>query len=146
MVNKIFISLLFAILISLSACSTFNTTKLQTPFVTVVKLIDAERSLHLNEALEFIDVEQVYSRMGSKNPKEDWEKGLRFLYNLGKDKKFTNNFEYYHYDIEENISENKASIRFIAKDETANIKMISYGLEKRQNKWIVISIDYFKKE
>ena len=128
-------------MLSMSSCSVNKTVKLETPFVTVVKLIDAEQALHLEEAMQYIDVEQVYSKLGSENPKEDWEKLIKFQYNLGKDKKFTNNFGYGGYDIEETIRGNNASVCFKAKDNNASIKMITYGLEKRQKKWIVISID-----
>lgn len=128
----------------MSACSVNKTTKLETPFVTVVKLIDAEQALHLEDAMQYIDVEQVYSKLGSKNPKGDWEKWVRFKNNLGKDKKFTNAFGYRNYDIEETIRGNNASVRFKSKDDSASIKMITYGLEKQQKKWVVVSIDYLK--
>lgn len=131
-------------MLSISACSVNKTTKLETPFVTVVKLIDAEQALHLEEAMQYIDVEQVYSKLGSENPKEDWEKLIRFHYNLGKDKKFTNNFGYGDYNIEETVRGNNASVCFKSKDDNASIKMITYGLEQRQKKWVVVSIDYLK--
>lgn len=118
--------------------------KLKTPFVTVVKLIDAEQALHFEEAMQYIDVEQVYSKLGSENPIEDWKTLIRFNNNLGKDKKFSNNFGYYNYNIEETVNRNKASVCFKAKDNRPSIKMITYGLEKRQKKWIVVSIDYSK--
>lgn len=128
----------------MSACSINRTTKLDTPFVTVVKLIDAEQMLNLDDAMQYIDVEKVYSKLGSENPKEDWEKLIRFQYNIGKDKKFSNNFGYGKYNIEETIRGNNASVFFKSKDDNANIKMITYELEKRQEKWIVVSIDYLK--
>ena len=131
-------------MLSISSCSVNKTTKLETPFVTVVKLIDAEQALHLEEATQYIDVEQVYSKLGSENPKEDWEKLIRFNYNIGKDKKFTNAFGYRNYDIEETVKGNNASVCFKAKDDNEGVKMITYGLEKRQQKWVVVSIDYLK--
>ena len=129
-------------MLSINACSVNKTVTLETPFVSVVKLIDAEQALDFETAKQYIDVVQVYSNMGSKNPQEDWEKMLRFNYNLGKDKKFSNNFGYRDYNIEETIHNNKASVCFKAKSETASIKTITYGLEKRQKEWIVISISY----
>lgn len=127
-----------------SSCSVKKMVKLETPFVTVVKLIDAEQALHFEEAMQYIDVEQVYSKLGSENPIEDWKTLIRFNNNLGKDKKFSNNFGYYNYNIEETVNRNKASVCFKAKDSNASIKMITYGLEKRQKKWVVVSIDYLK--
>lgn len=126
------------------SCVNNKTTVLKTPFVTVVKLIDEEQSLHYEDALKYIDVEQVYSKLGSENPMEDWKKLIQFHYNIGKDKKITNNFGYGNYDIEETINGKNATVCFKAKDTNSKIKVITYGLEKRQNKWIVISIDYKK--
>ena len=131
-------------MLSMSSCSSNKTIKLETPFVSVVKLIDAEQALYLEDAKQYIDVVQVYTKLGSENPEEDWEKSIRFNNNLGKDKKFTNNFGYGNYDIEETVKGNNASVCFKAKDDNASIKMITYGLEKRQKKWIVISINYVK--
>lgn len=118
-----------------------KTTKLETPFVSVVKLIDAEQALNIEKAKQYIDVVQVYTKLGSKNPEEDWKKSIRFNYNLGQDRKFSNNFGYVHYDIEETIKGNYASVCFYAKED--DIKNIRYCLEKRGEKWVVVSIDYF---
>ena len=126
------------------SCAKNKTTILETPFVTVVKLVSAEQCLAFDEAMQYIDVIQVYSKLGSENPIEDWEKLIKFEYNLGKDKKFTNDFKYYNYDIEETVTDNNVVVCFKAKDDNASIKMITYGLEKRQKKWIVVSINYVK--
>ena len=131
-------------MLSMSSCSAHKTVKLETPFVTVVKLIDAEQALNLEDAKQYIDVVQVYTKLGSENPEEDWEKWMRFKNNLGKDKKFTNAFGYGNYNIEETVNGNNASVCFKAKDDSESIKMITYRLEKRQDKWIVIAIDYLK--
>ena len=142
MENKTILYLFCSLMLSMSSCSVNKTVKLETPFVAVVKLIDAEQALDLENAKQYIDVVQVYTKFGSKNPQEDWEKLIRFNYNLGKDKKFTNNFEYRNYDIEETVNGNNASICFKAKKDSVSIKTITYGLEKRQKKWIVVSINY----
>ena len=129
---------------SMSSCSVNKTVKLETPFVSVVKLIDAAQALDLENAKQYIDIVQVYTKFGSKNPEEDWKKLIRFENNLGKDKKFTNNVGDTNYDIEETVNGNNASVRFKAKSDSASIKTITYGLEKRQKKWIVVSINYVK--
>ncbi len=144
MENKTILYLFCSLMLSMSSCSVNKTVKLETPFVAVVKLIDAEQALDLENAKQYIDVAQVYTKFGSENPQEDWEKLIRFNYNLGRDKKFTNNFEYRNYDIEETINGNNASICFKAKRDSVSIKTITYGLEKRQKKWIVVSINYVK--
>jgi hypothetical protein len=133
---------IFAIM--MFSCVKNKTTVLETPFVTVVKLKSAEQSLHYEDALQYMDVVQVYSKLRSENPVEDWKQSLKFLYNIGKDKKFTNNFGYYNYDIEETVRGDNASVCFKSKDDNASIKMIIYGLEKRQKQWIIVSIDYLK--
>ena len=72
-------------MLSMSSCSVNKTVKLETPYVSVVKLIDAEQALDLENAKQYIDVRQVYTKFGSENPQEDWEKLIRFKYNLGKE-------------------------------------------------------------
>lgn len=128
----------------MQSCTVSKTRKLETPFVSVVKLIDAEQAFDLENAEQYIDVVQVYSKLGAENPKEDWKKLVRFNYNLSKDKKFTNAFGYRNYDIEETVNGNKAKVCFKDKDNDASIKMITYELEKRQKKWIVVSIDFLR--
>lgn len=145
MANKNVIYLMCLSILSINSCSIKKTVKLETPFVTVVKLIDAEQSIDIDVAMQYMDIVQVYSKLGSENPIEDWKKTIKFNYDIGKDNKFTNNFGYAKYDIEETIKGKNAIVCFNAKDTSSTIKAIIYGLEKRQNKWIVISIDYLKK-
>lgn len=128
----------------ISSCSDTEKKALVTPFVTVVKLKSAEENLQIDEAMQYIDVVQVYSKLGSKDPIEDWKKRIKFEYNLGKDKKFSNAFGYFKYDIEETIIDHKAFVCFTDKDTNSSIRKINYKLEKCEGKWIVVSIDYFK--
>ena len=135
--------IIISALIMLS-CTENKSTILETPFVTVVKLVSAEQSLAFEEAIQYIDVIQVYSKLGLENPESDWKRTIKLQYNLGKDKKISNDFKYYDYNIEETITENNAVVCFKAMNTNSSIKKITYGLEKRQNRWIVIYIDYFK--
>ena len=144
MENRTILYLFCFLILLTSSCSINKTIILETPFVTVVKLIDAEQALDLEDAKQYIDVIQVYTKLGSENPEEDWKKLIMFKNNLGKDKKFTNTFGYRNYNIEETVNGNNASVSF--KDDNISIKTITYGLEKRQNKWVVISIDYSKRK
>ena len=144
MENKTILYLFCFLTLSVSSCSINKTIKLETPFVSVVKLIDAEQALDFDNAKQYIDIVQVYTKFGSKRPEEDWKKLITFNNNLGKDKKFSNTFGYINYDIEETINGNTAYVCFKAKNDSASIKMITYELEKRQKKWIVISINYIK--
>ncbi|MBP5317987.1 MAG: hypothetical protein J6Y77_01095 [Paludibacteraceae bacterium] len=132
------------LLTALCSCKTSKNSTLETPFVTVVKLIDAEKSLKFEKAQEYIDVIQVYSKLGSEQPMEDWKKMLTFNYNLGKDKKFNNNFGYYDYDIIEKISGHTAEVLFKSKDPDANLQEIQYTLQLIDKQWIVIGINYLK--
>ena len=50
------------------SCTENKSTILETPFVTVVKLVSAEQSLAFEEAIQYIDVIQVYSKLGLENP------------------------------------------------------------------------------
>lgn len=138
-------SLLYITLVLLiCSCSLYKTYDIETPFVSVVKLIDAEQAYDLEKAKQYIDVVKVYTKLGSINPEEDWEKQMRFNYNLGKDKKFTNVFGFRNYNIAEMVNGNAANVCFKSKEDGASIKQITYGLEKRNKKWIVVSIDYIK--
>ena len=116
------------------SCTENKSTILETPFVTVVKLVSAEQSLAFEEAIQYIDVIQVYSKLGLENPESDWKRTIKLQYNLGKDKKISNDFKYYDYNIEETITENNAVVCFKARNTNSSIKKITYGLEKRQNR------------
>ena len=68
------------------------------PLITVIKLQSAEENLLFEDAVTYIDVERVYSdyaQNGSSSAIECWKEKLTFLYNLNKDEKFTNHFQYH---------------------------------------------------
>ncbi len=139
------ISFLFLFfLLFVSSCCVDETAQNRSPLISVIKLLDAEQTVDIETAKKYIDVDQVYTKLGSKTPQEDWEKFIRFQYNLGQDNKFTNVFPYRNYNIEETINGNNASVCFKDESESAAIKAITYGLEIRENKWIVVSITYEK--
>ena len=55
---------------------------------------------------------------------------MTFFYNMGQDKKFSNVFGYYNYNIKEKIHDNKAEVIFVPKDSLySNIKKTIYTLE-----------------
>ena len=74
MENRTILYLFCFLILLTSSCSINKTIILETPFVTVVKLIDAEQALDLEDAKQYIDVIQVYTKLGSENPEEDWKK------------------------------------------------------------------------
>lgn len=71
MENKTILYLFCFLTLSVSSCSINKTIKLETPFVSVVKLIDAEQALDFDNAKQYIDIVQVYTKFGSKRPEED---------------------------------------------------------------------------
>lgn len=125
-----------------------NKKNLQTknsPLASVVKLNAAEFLLDYEEAKNYIDINSVY---GAKNqtdnlsPEQRWKKLVSFM-SGSTDKKFTRQFQYYNYDIIENVHLSKAEVMFKPKS-NANMSII-YKLELRNNVWIVYEIDYNNK-
>lgn len=132
------------IIICLSmACS--NENKANSPLAVVVKLKAAETLADFEEARKYIDIEKVFSNQpDSINPEVEWKESVMFFYNLGHDKKFTNIFKYYNYDIHETISKNRATVSFKALSSGDSIKEIIYRLELYKNEWKVVGVDYVK--
>jgi hypothetical protein len=125
------------------ACN--NENKANSPLAIVIKLQAAETLADFEEAKKYIDVEKVYSNHpDSINPEEAWKESITFFYNLGNDKKFTNVFKYYKYDIREAITKDKATVSFKALSSGDSIKEILYTLELYKNDWKIIGIDYIK--
>lgn len=140
MKNLIIITLAFMTL----GCKGQVDAKKESPLATVIKLQSAEALMNLDEAEKYIDVEKVYARYSeSNNPKEEWKKMLSFLYNIGGTNKFTNQFKYFNYDIEQVINESNATVSFISIDKDACIKQITYTLsEIDDGRWKIIAIEY----
>lgn len=63
---KTVVVMLCSLMLSMNSCSINKTVTLETPFVTVAKLIDAERALDLENAKQYIGVVQVYIKFGSR--------------------------------------------------------------------------------
>lgn len=132
------------ILVFLMACN--SDYKENSPLAIVIKLKAAETLADFEEAKKYIDIEKVFSNHpDSVNPEVAWKEYVMFFYNLGKDKKFTNVFKYYKYDIRETIANNKATVSFKSLSSGDSIKEILYRLELYKDDWKVIGIDYIKK-
>jgi hypothetical protein len=115
------------------------------PLETIIKLNSAEEIKNYDEAVKYIDVDKVYSRclVDGIKPYDCWVQYVDFSYNFSKeDKKFTNRFGYYKYDIKESINGNKSTVEFISMSQKK--KEIIYSLELINTKWIVVKIDYLK--
>lgn len=115
------------------------------PLETIIKLNSAEEVKNYKEAIKYIDVNKVYSKCNDDGikPYDCWVQYVDFSYNFGReDKKFTNKFGYHNYDIKELIKGNKATVEFTSLHRKK--KEIIYSLEKINQKWIVVKIDYLK--
>ena len=122
-----------------------NENKANSPLAVVIKLQAAETLADFEEARKYIDIEKVFSNQpDSVNPEVAWKESVMFFYNLGQNKKFTNVFKYYKYDIHETISKDRATVSFKALSSGDIIKEILYRLELYKNEWKVIDIDYIK--
>ena len=148
MINKMnFLKTIFILAFLISACNTKMNQK-ESPLATVIKLQSAETFANLDEAKKYIDVEMVYlkDRPDSITAEKAWETYVMFGYNMAKDKKFTNIFKYHNYNIKEEVAGDNATVLFESKDSESNISRIVYGLENRNNQWIVISIEFVKSD
>lgn len=63
---------------------------------------------------------------------------------MNKDKKFTNQFQYYNYKIHQETKGNLAYVEFISINKNDIIKSIKYTLELRKNVWVVVDINYVR--
>jgi hypothetical protein len=125
------------------SCSELD--KINSPLTTVIKLQSAETLANFEEAKKYIDVKKTYGiDSPSISPEKVWRSKVLFFHNLGKDKKFTNVFKYYDYDINESINGNYASVSFISISREAKIKEIIYELVKNREGWVVVGIKYIK--
>jgi hypothetical protein len=136
------------IIMLLTNCKINKYESINSPLATVIKLNAAESLMNFDEARKYQDVDKIYGKDtgGDKLSAEDvWKEKLEFFYNLGKDKKFTNQWKYFDYDIVEKITNNTAEVILKSKDQEANLQEIRYKLEMRQGSWIVVDIDFKKK-
>jgi hypothetical protein len=117
----------------------------ETALITVIKLISAEEQANFDIAQNFIDINRVYKDIPENKRKSSWNEFVLFNKNLGKDKKFTNSFKYYDYEINENIKANHAEVIFTSIILSSKIKSIVYHLEFEKRHWIVTGIKYIKR-
>lgn len=141
--SKLYVVCFFMLTLT-NSCHKKNVSE-ETPFMSVVKLLSAEQDLKYDEAKNYIDVIQVYSKYSqSQDPEKEWKDLMQFNYNLGEDPKFTNSMRYYEYNIQEIVNGEKAKVILTNKNTSSSIKEIVYSLDYQNNKWVVIAIDYQK--
>ena len=133
------------ILMVLVSCNN-KTSQIESPLAIVIKLISAESLADFDEAKKYIDLEKVYaSHPDTLSAEQAWKSQVLFFYNIGKDKKFTNNFKYYDYIIKEELKEKNAEVVFESIHPEDSISKIVYKLIQDDKTWRVVKIDYLKK-
>jgi len=134
--------IILLVLLSIS-CEEQNISMKETPIITVVKLQSSEALLNFDEAKKYIDIEEVFGKNPeSKNPQEEWREMVTFFYNLGNNKKYTNQFKYFNFNITETINSSKSKVKFKSINQESRIKEIIYSLDKLDDRWIVVDIQY----
>lgn len=120
--------------------------QIESPLVTVIKLISAESLADFDEAKKFIDLEKVYSNHpDTLSAEQAWKNQVLFFYNISKDKKFTNNFKYYDYNIKETKDGDRAKVIFESILPEKVINRIVYDLNLYNKSWVITAIEYQQK-
>jgi len=117
------------------------------PLATIVKLESAEAYKDYNAAMNYIDIEKVYSAIAIKENKTSeqvWKEFLEFKYTVGKSNKFVSTFPLHKYKISKIIKENTAEVQFTGTEEGQRIKVITYRLTLENKSWKVVAIEYKK--
>lgn len=137
--------LICIIVFSINSCSLDEkeTIIIENPLISVIKLNSAEANREYKVAKKYIDVNEVYIS-DSVDSEKLWKKKVEFNYLLNKDKKFTNQFQYYNYKIHQETKGNLAYVEFISINKNDIIKSIKYTLELRKNVWVVVDINYVR--
>ncbi len=126
-----------------TGCNGQNIDMKETPLISIIKLKSAEAVLNFEEAKKYIDLSKVFKKSpDSKNIEKEWKETITTLHNLGKDKKFTNQFKYFNYSITEEIKGKNAKVNFVPNDKNSNLKKIIYSLKVIDSSWKVTGIDY----
>jgi outer membrane cobalamin receptor len=140
--KSIFFSLVSMIVVSCNS----KMTQIESPLAIVIKLISAESFANFDEAKKYIDVKKVYSNdIDTLSAEQAWKSQVLFFYNIGKDKKFTNNFKYYNYLIKEEQKGENAEVVFESIHPEESISKILYTLNRHNKTWEVVKIEYIKK-
>jgi hypothetical protein len=141
--KRIFFGFVLMVLVS---CNSKMPPQMESPLATVIKLISAESFADFEEGKKYIDVEKVYPKnIDSLSPEQAWRNQVLFFYNIGKDKKFTNNFKYFNYTIREEEKGENAEVIFESIRPEESISKILYALARYDKQWMVVRIDYTKK-
>jgi hypothetical protein len=111
--------------------------------VIVVKFQAAESLGDIKEALKFINSDKFFSGNETVyHSQKEWEDWVLFTNAVGENKKFTNVFKYYDYDITEQTSGAKSFLCFNSLEQKAKVKTIKYKLELCDQNWKIVGLSY----
>jgi hypothetical protein len=111
----------------------------------VIKLQSSETLNNLTEGEKYIDLERTYGDLAKrekKTPYQLWQEYVKFNYGLATDKKFTNVFKYYDFNIKVEEVQDGFKVIFEYRDLQNGIKEIVYKLEKLEDNLKVVNISY----
>lgn len=142
MTMRRYIILIF--LSALSACGKKVNVVSDSPLVVVIKLQSAESLEDFSTASKYIDTKVAYSAFANDtlSAEDAWRDIVRFNHALAQDKRFTNDFKYYQFDISEEIRMPKAQVSFRSNDVKAKLMKLTYDLEFRDSVWIVVNVAF----
>ncbi len=112
------------------------------PLVSVIKYQSATTFVNIDEANKYADLIRIYSKLNlnKKEIQKLWKKTYRSFKELtDRDKKFTNIYKYYDYNIIEIINNTKAKVIF---ENKFNHEKIFYQLELINKLWKIVNIEY----
>jgi len=142
MSKRIFYIIISFCLVILVSCKTSTTSTKESPLAVVIKLVSAEELSDFEAAKKYLDVEKAYHAMDTVSAENMWKAKVNFANAIGNDKKFTNIFKYYEYNIREKVINDKAEVMFEAIDPEATVHKIVYHLSSVNKEWIVFKIEY----
>ena len=137
---------LFLILIVIQfSCNNKSIFKANSPLVSIVSLNSAEALEDFNEAKKYQDVDLLYGQYAKESSitaEKYWMNFVKENNKLASDRKFTNQFKYYNYNIKEMINGSKSQVTFRNKNKSDRIQTIVYHLSLRNSIWKVIKVEY----
>ena len=142
--------LLTILTILLISCQNRKTETKNSPLVSVIKMHAAEALLDFTEAKKYQDINTISiyrdPTNAKANPEDVWKEYITSVHSSTKSKIFTNQWKYFEFDIIEKITDNSAEVILKLKNPNDNPQAIIYKLELRQSVWIVVGIEYKKKD
>ncbi|WP_316793739.1 hypothetical protein [Pedobacter frigoris] len=141
MMYKIKILILLTLLVS---CNN-KVSKINSPLVSIIQLQSSENAGEFNEAKKYQDINKLYGKYAeelSVTPEKYWKDIVTASNKLAGDKKFSNQFSYFDYNIEEIVDGNRAKVVFNNKSKLDRVQSIIYDLKLVDSTWVLQEIGY----